>query len=260
MQVNRSTSRSFSDTNATPTGSSTSASSARDDRRVVKKLASSIDADLARLGRIGHFSTDVATLTSIENRLKSGQRQLAILSATNVDTNAPRQSGLRKARSAVVLGGGVAGRATAVVGASVVGVAEAGYTLVASPVVGTINGAVSGFRAGARAFGGYTVPVTVPVYTAVGAAFGCVSGITGGVLGMAVAPALKGSKMRKTYSHIDQYAKARAHVAKKKMSTRDIVYDAQHHARVALSKAEQQRSNAELLSGAAAELQDFVSR
>lgn len=146
MQVNRNSSTLYSEhTAAVPAPSD----SARDDRRAVKKIAISIDSGLRKLGRQGFFSTDVEKLTGIRDRVQASQVQLNALSNKGVDRHAPPQTGLRKARSAVLLGGSMVGRSGAIVGATVAGIVEAGAVAAAVPVVMKISSIQSGAMEGA---------------------------------------------------------------------------------------------------------------
>ena len=255
MQVNRSSSMHHAEHVAAPDAPP---ASTRDDRRAVKQIARSIESDLNALGSVGHFSTDVAKLTGIRDRVSASQAQLAALSAKGLARSAPEHGGLRKARSAVVLGGGMVARGAAIVGASVAGVVEGGVTAVMCPVAGMASGAQSGLASGARMFGGYTWPVTAPIGAAAGAAIGGVSGVFSAMVAAPVKVALKGSYTRRTFTALDQYSKARAHVATKKMSTRDIANTAGARATKAISKAEEQCDQAEFLAAVPGMARDFA--
>ncbi len=255
MQVNRSNSTPYA---APAAATAAPPGSARDDRRAVKQIACSIESDLKKLGCLGHLSTDLEKLARIRDRVGASQEQLAALRAKGLDHNAPQHSGLRRARSAVVLGGGMVGRGAAIVGATAAGVVEGGVVAVACPVAGVVSGAHSGLDSGAHMFGGYTWPVTAPIGAAAGAALGGVSGLFSAGFAAALKVALKGSYTRRTFTALDQYSKARAHVAKKKMSTREIADAAAARASTAQSQVQEQYQQAEFFAGVPAMMRNMA--
>ena len=241
MQVNQN--RSISNFHSAAAADSP-VSCAHDDRRAVKEIARNIDSDLKKLGREGDSSIDVEKLERIRNRAYVNREKLAALCEKDLDRSAPAQNVLSKARSAVVLGGGVAGRTCALAGASVAGIAELGFVAVAAPVIGALQGASIGAIDGSYVFGGYASPITVPVGAALGAAAGAVNWVAAAVIATPERLASKGSFTRNTFSVLDQYSKAKAHVARKNMSTRDIADTAALKANKALSKAQDQCAEA----------------
>lgn len=234
-------------------------STAREDRRAVKKIASSIDSDLRKLSREGFLSTNVEKIAQIGARVSANQMRLNALFDKNLDRNVPPQGGLRKVRSAVALGSSMIGRSGAIAGASVVGIVEGAAVAAAIPILSTAGGIQSGVMDGAQVFGGYLFPITIPVGAAIGATTGAINGVVSGVIMAPIKVALRGSYTRNAFNILDPYSKVKAHVARKSMSTQDIASAAALQAEKALSKAEDQYQQAQFLNDAPAMMREAMT-
>lgn len=107
--------------------------------------------------------------------------------------------------------------------------------------------------------GGYTLPVTVPVGAALGAVTGAVNGVLAADVMAPAKVALRGSYTRNTFDILDPYSRAKAHVARKSMSTRDIANAAASKATKALSKAQDQYEQAQFLNDAPAMVRELMT-
>lgn len=232
----------------------------KEQRRAVKKIATGLESDLKKYDRIHLLTRDVAALAVLRDKITAKQEHLAVLQTRSLDRTAPRPTTLRQVKSGAVLASAMASRVGAIATATTVGAVEGGVVALALPVLSAINGATSGFEAGWKASVLCAKPATAVVGMGLGTAGGAVGGVLGALVFAPLAVGVKGSCTRKTFSHLDQYARADAHAARKKMSTYEIAEATRRALARTLEKVDNKHDDAQFIAAAPAMLRGMLQR
>ena len=137
--------------------------------------------------------------------------------------------------------------------------AEGAAVAVWSPINGVVEGGINGFSRGVHMPVGIAKPLTAVAGMGIGAVGGGIGGTFNIIGAVPTTIALKGSMTRKTFSLLDQYPKARAHAARKKMSTAEIAATTDVALNKAIEKIEGNLSRANFMAAAPQMLQEMVN-
>lgn len=195
-------------------------------RRAIKDIAIEVEALQRDNGGFRAVTKSTKAHDRVERKLTEHQQTLAQIRRRGISSRDAEPSAMSDVRSIAVLTAAAATRVAALAAAAGVGVVEGAVAVVMSPIAGCINGSVGGCVAGASYPVGIAKPVTAAGCMGVGAATGTISG----AFGMITAPLTivkPWSRTRRSFRAVDQFPKARAHVARKQMSTSEIVNDAE---------------------------------
>lgn len=203
------------------------ASNSYNPRRAVKDIAIASEALERENGDFRAIPKSTKSLAKVERKLTEHQQNLNSIRSRGISYQEGDLSAMSNVRSVAVLTAAAGTRLAAIAAATGVGVVEGTTAIVLSPILGCMGGAIDGYNTGARNRVGIAKPVTATGCMGVGAVAGTINGAFGMITAGPVTVATPWSRTRRAFRLIDQYPKARAHVERKRLTTREIAGQAE---------------------------------